>query len=625
MNKEAIDLLIEKKPKLKASRHVLERMKPGIYCIHRSWGFGQIKDFDEATNKLIIDFQDGKEGHAMDPAFCVDKLEILEEDDLLVRQKTEPDTIADMIKKQPAEIVIEALSRKPDGIVSASELETYLTRIIGQAKFKKWWSNTKKILVRDPRIAVPVKKIDPYTLRDEPLSPEQEILEEFYSNKKPKQKILLAEKLYQLSGSAEEIANDLPQIMEDLTDAVKNARQLNRADRLHGVWVRNDLARHLCEDVDSLEPTSASILHEDEELSDLAEELPGTYHKRFLDLISRVYPENWEHITLTLLKNSVGKFTGECITFLMERECMDLIVGSLKKWLEEQTFKGPVLYWIVRNRNTRRFHRIVKDLINTQLFKAILNAVDAEALQLTTNRRILLAEVLGDDQDLVPDLLAEASEEVTEDLAHSLLQNQGFENLSKRSLMARFIKKYPSLQSLISDESATPAPSEDKLIVSNESLEARKKEYEILISQKIPENKEAIATARDHGDLKENSEYKMARQDQDMLLAQKALLESEMTKARVTDFSEVTNDLIGIGSVVDVTQQSSGKKHRFAILGAWDSNPEEDILSYKTPMGQSLLAKKVGDQISIEIDDNEETWTIEHISRWIDQKQTQTN
>lgn len=619
MNKEAIDLLITKKPNLKASRHILERMQAGTYCIHKSWGFGSIKQYDELNNKLIIDFQDGKEGHAMDPAFCIDKLEILEKDDLLVRQQTEPDTIADLIKKQPTEIVIEVLSKNPQGSMSSNELEIYLTRLLGPSKFKKWWINAKKLLIKDPRVAVPVKKTDSYVLRDEPLTPEQEVLEEFYSNKTAKKKILLAEKLYQLSTSTEEIAADLPQILEDLAEAIKNARLLSQADRLQGVWVRNDLARHLCEDVDKLEPTSSSIIKSSENLSELAEELPANYYKRFLDLISRVYPENWETMTLNLLKNSTGKFTGECIAFLMERECTDILTNALKKWLDEQTIKGPVLYWIVRNRNTRRFHRIVKDLINPRLFKAILNAIDAEAIQLTSNRRILLAEVLGDDQELVADLLMETSTETAEDLAHALLHNQGFEELNRRSLLARFIKQYPSIQNLISGSETTQQ--EEQLIVSAESLAARKKEYDEIVTIKIPENKEAIATAREHGDLKENSEYKMARQDQDVLLARKSLLESQIAKARLTDFTEATNDIVTIGSVVDVIQGSTGQKHQFAILGAWDSNPDKNILSYKTPLAQSLLSKKVDDTISVTIDGNADSWTIKNIARWVDKKQ----
>ena len=62
MNKEAIDALIEKNPKLVSARAKLEAMAPGNYCLHRSWGFGKIVDYDPVAAKIIIDFEEGKKG-----------------------------------------------------------------------------------------------------------------------------------------------------------------------------------------------------------------------------------------------------------------------------------------------------------------------------------------------------------------------------------------------------------------------------------------------------------------------------------------------------------------------------------------------------------------------------------
>ena len=111
MNKEAIDLLIQKTPRLKRARAKLEAMQPGAYCVHRAWGLGQIKDYDERENRLIIDFQSGREGHPMDPVFCVDKLEILDDTDILVRAQTEGEVIEDMIKSRPADLIVEVLDQ----------------------------------------------------------------------------------------------------------------------------------------------------------------------------------------------------------------------------------------------------------------------------------------------------------------------------------------------------------------------------------------------------------------------------------------------------------------------------------------------------------------------------------
>ena len=619
MNKEAIDALIEKNPKLVPHRAKLETMVPGNYCLHRSWGFGKIVDYNAADDRLIIDFEEGKDGHAMAPAFCVDKLDILLPNDILVRSRTEPEVIEEMVKKKPADLICEIISASEDQAMMASEIERMLARVIGPIKYKKWWTATKKVLVKDPRIGVPLKKTEPYIYRDEPVKPEDEILEQFHATKNSKQKIELGEKLYALSENISVVREEMPAILEELTDAIANARSLSQADRLHGVWVRNNLARDLHEDVESLEPSSASILDATNNYSELADDLPAQYYKRYLDLISRTYPDKWQSMVEDLLRNSSGKFTSECINFMLEREMEDRIRYCLDRWLKEQTIKGPLLFWVVKNRASKKYSNIIEPLVTPRLLAAMFYAIDYEALQNASTRRIPLADLLSDDTSLIPDLLSDANVETASDLAQTLLLNQGFEDLTKKSLLARFIKQFPTVQSLLAGEAAETSEDE-ALIVSQESFNAAKSEYEELISKKIPENKEAIQIARDHGDLKENSEYKMARQDQDILLSRKNELEVDLSRARVTDFTEATTENVGIGSVVELKDASSGKKQAYSILGAWDSDPDNDVLSYKTPLAQALLGKEPGATVSTKIGGNEEEWEILAIKRWVEKK-----
>ena len=620
MNKEAIDALIANNSKLAGARTKIETMAPGNYCLHHRWGLGKIVDFNEPEAKIIIDFEDGRTGHAMAIAFCIDKLDILKPEDILVRSRTEPDVIQEMIKKQPADLICGILASAADQVMMASEIERTLARVIGPIKYKKWWTATKKLLIKDPRIGVPVKKTEPYILRDEPIKPEEEILEQFHATRNPKEKILLGEKLFAFSENISVIKKELPDILAELTDAIQNARSLRQADRIHGVWVRNNLARDLHEDVESIEPSSASILDATDDYSELAAELPPQYFKRYLDLIYRTYKDKWKSMLEDLFRNSSGKFTNECINFMLEHELNDRIAFCLDRWLNDQTIKGPLLFWVVKNRNSKKFAPIINPLITPRLLSAMFYAIDYEALQNASIRRIQLADILSDDTELIPDLLAKANLETARDLAQTLLLNQGFEDLTKKSLLARFIKKFPEIQSLIAGGSSEEKTQEKGLIVSQESFNTAKAEYEELISRKIPENKEAISIAREHGDLKENAEYKMARQDQDILLARKNELEIDLSRARITDFRDVANDFVGIGSIVELKEGSTGKTQCYSILGAWDSDPKNNILSYKTPLAGQLLGKKEGDVVTTNIGDTEEDWTLLKVTRWVDAK-----
>ena len=436
MNTEVIDRLIEKDPSLESSRPILESMNPGTYCIHRSWGFGVISGYDADRGMILIDFeQDDRKSHPMDPVFCVEKLELLPDDHILSQHRRDGSEIDNLAKKEPAELIIKILHLGNDGCMSTREIERILGYLFGSAKAKRWWTSTKKILIKDPRIAVPNKKSEPYILRDEPVKPEQEILQDFFDEKRSYEKIVLAEKLFDLSAEKEDLQADLPQVLLDLTNAIYEAKNLSQADRLYGIWVRNNLARDVEEDVEKLEPTSASILKEcEEDLPALADLMPSKFHSRFLDLVARTYPDTWKQLVLNLLQNTAVKFSGECAHFLIDRDESKLLLGCLNTSLDEQNIKAPVLLWMLKFRKLSKFQDLLKDMINPRLLTAVFSAIDYESLKNATNRRIPLAEVLSDDRELLFDILSRGTEENAKDLAQALMLNPGFEDLTKRSL-----------------------------------------------------------------------------------------------------------------------------------------------------------------------------------------------
>ena len=503
-------------------------------------------------------------------------------------------------------------------------MERTINLLLGLAKGKKWWTATKKLLVKDPRVAVPNKKKEPYVLRDEPVKPEQEILHDFFDEKRSKEKILLAEKLFDLASEKEDLQADLPQVLHDLTVALMEARNLSQSDRLHGIWVRNNLARDVEEDVEKLEPTSASILHEcEEDLPGLADQMPAKFHSRFLDLVTRVYPEKWKEIILNLLHNTTTKFSGESAHFLIDREESKLLIKSLTATLDEQTLRAPVLLWMIKFRGVSKFEALLEKLMTPQLLTAVFSAIDYESLQNATSRRIPLAEILSDDKDLLRDILSKGSPENAKDLAQALILNPGFEDLSKRSLLARFIKLYPEIQDVI-DGSGTSSSkvetitNDDSLIVSQSSYDQKMKDLDELNKEKIPANSQAIEAARELGDLRENAEYQMAKDEQKILLARQSELQTDLMRAKPTDFTDAPSNSVGIGSIVNLSSPESGETQKYTILGAWDSDPDNNVLSYLTPLGQRLLGKKVDDLVETEVEGTVTNWKIEGLARWVD-------
>ena len=335
----------------------------------------------------------------------------------------------------------------------------------------------------------------------------------------------------------------------------------------------------------------------------------------FLEFVTRVFPDEWEKLCFGILKNCNERLTNECILYLKDNGCADAVKSTLAKWLEEKSLRAPLLQWIIKNRHAKKFEEVFSaELMCHELLRAIFWAIDNEALAGSGKvRKIQLAELLNNDKSLIHDLLNSANEDAASDLAQTLLINQGIDNLSKKSLFARFIAVFPSVQDLLLKSSKARVPQDVTIKVSLASLEAKKREYDKLVKEKIPNNKKAIEIAREQGDLRENSEYKMARQDQETLLSRKAQLEEELKLAQVIDFNNIDTSTVSVGSIVRMRQLESGKIVEYTILGAWDSDPAKNIISYKTSLAQSLMGKKESDIVESSVDDRKESWQIESI------------
>ena len=610
MNSAEVSALIAKNPTLKASKAKLEAMEADAYVVHRSWGFGQIKRYDDATQKLVIDFKD-KKGHSMDPAFCISTMEVLPAKHLLVRKETDTQKINELIADNPAQLLVETLQAYPNNAATAIEIEIVLAQVLGEEKFKKWWAAAKKLIAKDARIQVPVKKTECYLIRETPVSAEDELVEQFNGTRSARRRILLAEELVDGSDKATS-QKDLASVLAGLATSVQESNQLDAAERLYGAAIRDDLAKLVGSET-AYEPSQASLIANQRDLPEIAEKIPVHFQGRFLELILATHPIETRDIVFGLLKVSQGKFTTECINFLVEQGYSDDLAATLTRWQTEQNLRAPVLLWIVKNRHSKKFAKLLNDLITPRLLSAVFFAIDYEALQAASARRIPLADILSEDTDLIADLLSTADPETARDLANTLMLNQGFEELTKKSLLARFIKIFPKIQSLVAADAESK---EEQLLVSRASYETKRSEYESIVSKEIPENSKAIATAREHGDLKENSEYKMAKQDQQVLMGKKTLLEKDLGRARITDFKEASTEQVSVGTIVTVRAGSS--QTTYTLLGVWDGNPDKNILSYKTPMGAALLGKKVGDTVKVKTGTSEDTYSIVTIARYVD-------
>ena len=142
-------------------------------------------------------------------------------------------------------------------------------------------------------------------------------------------------------------------------------------------------------------------------------------------------------------------------------------------------------------------------------------------------------------------------------------------------------------------------------------MERRRGELDELIKKKIPENSKEIAIARSYGDLRENHEYKAAKEMQKVLMRQREEMEAQLNIAKGTDFRNLPEDRVAVGSRVHLTNLDSQQKETYSILGAWDTDAEERIISYLSPLGKAMLNRGVGDEVTFETESGDKVYRID--------------
>ncbi len=148
-----------------------------------------------------------------------------------------------------------------------------------------------------------------------------------------------------------------------------------------------------------------------------------------------------------------------------------------------------------------------------------------------------------------------------------------------------------------------------KIYLTKEGLDEQQKEYDDLTKVKRPEILERLSAARNMGDLSENAEYTVAREELSFIDGR--IDELEEILKQVVIISNNHSSTIKLGSTVKV---HTGKDNEeFTVVGEWEADPKEKKISHESPLGKALIGKKVGEKVEVEAPAGKIVYTIEAI------------
>jgi len=581
----------------------LSQLAPGNFCIHKSFGTGKVTAWDLPGKRVTIDFEKSA-GQTMEMQFAFQKTEWIPREDFRAKKIEQLEELRDLAKSDPIALVVHLL-QSHGGSMTGDALEKVVSgAVIPDASFKKWWDATKKSL-RESRVAtVPMKRTEAIVLRTGDRTPAESLVADFEAARDIKGMIRALEAIAADIGAFENDTNALKRLLCDIDEGAKKAARVQLGQALQLVAARDEVigsSKTLELDPGAVRLSDLLLSTEPLKLAEEASKLPSGRQRAVYEAFPDAYADEWVDKMVRVFDHVGARGVTEIARILLERGQLPKLVHHLRSSIARRALGADALIWVCRERKAAAV-----EVFSADCGASILNLLENDHLSDGPRKTSRLQTLLGDDKTLLIDLVGCMDVNEARNFSRRLLDCPVFGDLEKKSLMARIIKVRPETGELVSG--ANVKRRED-LLVSWESLERKKTELDEIIRVRIPQNTRDISLARSYGDLRENFEYKSAKDLQKYLMHRKSELEREITRARGTDFKGSDAAKVNIGTIVTLTD-ASGTEVEMTVLGAWDSDPEKKFVSYLSGVGKVLVGRKPGDTVQIRDEATETPQTL---------------
>ncbi|MEI6564003.1 MAG: GreA/GreB family elongation factor [bacterium] len=570
----------------------LQNIKPGLLCMDKTWGIGSIKNVDAFYERVAIDFT-RKMGHEMSFAYAAETLQLVGDEHLMARKYRDAIALAALAETEAAELVRIAL--RSYGPLPVMRLQEILSDgIVKPESWKTFWEAARKALKSDPLIVIPSKRSEPIIMLEKAKAYDAAWFTALAGERTAEGVFASLDKLADNAKPGELDASSLRVIGERLAFLMRGFGDKDMNIRVQVVvaarqwmvsveqvdWMRE--AGVLIEPVNFM---AAALAITSKRLDALLRLLSDHDNARLYDTISGAIPI----MTMNVLNS--------CMSFMLESgqeaPCMAVfkeLVGMRKAGVE-------VLFWLAKRPDRLEAWNLgtTGDLA-FQILPAMEKTYNGERLRAANQ----LGELVQQREWL--ESAANAMNEVQRtSFIRYLRAVMGKTSVDTQAMIGRIVRVYPELVSLLTDKhdaASAEATTPKGGLTSWRSYRLRQKLLEKIVNEDIPQNSRDIGVARSYGDLRENFEYKTAKEQQRILMHRSAELETDLNTVHGTDFATCSTEAAGMGTTVTL-EMDDGRKDVFSILGEWDQDAEKGIISCSSRLGKVLTGHRVGEVIDI--------------------------
>ena len=580
------------------------------FVFHRSWGVGIIRRVE--SDNLTINFGKKNGVHEMSLKMAISALTPLAKDHIWVLKATKSkEELSTFVKENIVDtlkIIIKSFGNKCNFKRIKAEL---VPAILSTGEWTSWNSKAKKVLESDATFGVNPNDINEYVVRDHEISKEEKFANEFKAQKQFFNRIDIIMKFVNNdeTDKESELFADMYNYFIGFIKTITKVTDQVLASYLVVQYIGKVLPQHSY----TCKYTFAQIYDDIDDprvMYDALKDTKNTSLKEDFLANIRLLP-NWadEYIRLfpTVLQEKM-------LTTLLEKGHEDKLKALAKKAFDDvKDYREAILYFFEKCQDKDWFKNCgvtyEKQLIT---LLAVIDLTYREinySVNTTENKKINKAatQLLFKNDTLATYMFANNEETVTK--MYTLVDDiPDMEPNLKAGLRSKILDKYPDFKFHTTEESKATAPK--GMLVTAAKLEEKKALEEDIQKNQLPAVAIEVQEAREKGDLKENAEYHAAREKQQFLNKKLQKLQEELNRAVIFDPTTATSSIISFSTTVTLFNKKTEKEEVYSIFGPWESDSDNNVISYMSPFGNALLDHKAGEEFDFTVNDTEYSYKV---------------
>jgi transcription elongation factor GreA-like protein/transcription elongation GreA/GreB family factor len=594
---------------------LLTHFKKGNFVFHTAgWGTGEIIDVSHVREEVTIEFEYviGPQYFSFEKAFKT--LIPLSADHFYSRRFGSPDQLEKEAREHPAEVI--RLILRDLGPKSAAELKEELCDLVIPAEdWNRWWQTARAKLKKDTKIESPKELKDPFSLRTEDIPHEVHFHKALEA--KPGVSAMIQMIYTFLRDFPETLKNqEFKSSLEAKVKGVLAEENLLESQKLQLLFFIDDFgSAKMSKEIDEW----ISLLQNPSETVRSIEVLP--FQKRALQQIRKLRKE-WQEIFIDLLFTVEQNLLRD---FLLSELDVAETEAALKQKLNSLlihplAFPEIFVWYFQKIIDAKQKLPFCDPEGKNRFFEGLLILLDhlEQKPQYRDLSKKIIGLITGDRYKIVRDIFQHSSLEETKEYLLLATKCDTLTDHDIKILHSLAEVVHPSIARLRKEKDRSSGSSEENVIwTTAEGYQKVQLRIQKIATVETVHNAKEIESARSHGDLRENAEFKAALERRDRLQSELKLLSDQIARARILTPEDVPVDEVGIGSIVHC-RDSKGEHTRFTLLGPWDADPEQQILSFQSKLAQAMKGKSVGEKFEFQ----GEKFAIADIDNYFDQNKS---